>query len=554
MPDGLGELGGPRSRNRSAPDVAATSPTETAADGEDSDEGGEAWEGPATGRGLFFLLHRPGAASALGAWTTCLACSGVAVLATRGEVDGHLPPLLIPADGPTLAATLALLSVLLAPWALLTWGMLRSRRSRWGWPDAVVVASIWVASCGGAYCLLSAREKPTSGILIAGTTVFGLVGLSVAVLPVVRAATALAAALLGARAKAAWSREPCAARVALAAAAAAALWSGFRPTALQQVELHVPGLAAAGDGYALCMVSDLHAGPTTGADRLAEIAEGVRGAGCRALVFNGDMAEGTVEERKEEMQELASLARAMPDGAFYVPGNHEFYNFAAPGGGREAAAAWTRWWAAQGVRPLNNSRVQLPPQDGSGWFVLAGVDDPLGHPNLAAALPPPRENSQAEGQGQATEPEGRELPVVLAAHRPMPHAALAARRGVAVQLSGHTHGGQLWPVHLPAQRAAEGYLSGLYDVDGMKLYVSDGTVGSYMTRLRLFTQAEITRVVLRAHPCAGPGWRQADLGIALFWASALLVVTSTVVTINARFCASGAAKGAHHHLEADEGP
>eukprot|EP00928_Gymnodinium_smaydae_P066814 TRINITY_DN4977_c0_g5_i2.p1 TRINITY_DN4977_c0_g5~~TRINITY_DN4977_c0_g5_i2.p1 ORF type:complete len:672 (-),score=125.77 TRINITY_DN4977_c0_g5_i2:16-1923(-) len=569
-----------RSRNRSSPDLSALPSSLSVEAAQDSDEIG----------GLDF--RNRSVCGAVASWALAVLSTAVPVL-TRESVDGHVPPLLIPADARMLAVTTALLALLLMPWALITWRQLRPFRKRWNCTDLYVILAFWLSSAVGAFSLLAAREKSFSVAIVVGTTAFGLAGLSTVGLVMVRIGILCASFL----SRSAWSFEPCAARATLAALAVLALVSGFCEASVERVDVHVPRLPHAADGYTICMISDLHAGPVAGVEVVRALVSRVLALrACRAVLLNGDIAEGTVEERAEVMRELLPL-KSVTDGAYYVPGNHEFYNFGAPGGGRAQAAAWSQWWTRQGVRTLNNSHVRLPldaQSDADTWFVLAGVDDPMGAPSLAAALatptpaagdaaeepapslhgspdagaaasklalhttpaelrPPPTLqaagatassallatasaslpgasasaiNALAVALSARTRPLPAQvlrettapadaLPVVLAAHRPTPQAAHAAAAGVALQLSGHTHGGQLWPVHWLAAKASGGFLSGLYRVNGTQLYVSDGAFGSYMTRLRLLSRGEITQVRLRSRPCGEPKWREARIGLVL---------------------------------------
>lgn len=445
----------------------------------------------------------------IGFWVSAVVSVGIVVQLNRVSPDGHRTPIWMPLTPTAQVATAFLLSLLMVPWAFLWWRQLRPLWMPWCWLDAFVTGAIFVATLTCAVCLLLSREQPTSGYLLAASTVCGLAALSTATLLAVRVSIVFAGSVAG---RSAWKWEPAVARSTVLLLSVAALCTGFSSPAVKRVEIHVAGLPAAADGYALCMLSDLHAGPTTGPGVLQEIVAHMRPLGCQAVVLNGDIAEGTVQERALEMEELLPLAAMAPDGAYYVPGNHEFYNFAAPGGSLHAAAEWTKWWAAHGIQSLNNTQVRIPLSSRPGvqpgtWFVLAGVDDIAGAPDLDAAL-----NSGAGAKGSAA------LPSVLMAHRPAPTARKAAERGVAAQFSGHTHGGQLWPLHVAVYHANEGYVSGLYKVGAASLYVSDGTVGTYITRLRLFSQAEITHIVLRSRPCPSTArwWsRPAVIGLIL---------------------------------------
>jgi predicted MPP superfamily phosphohydrolase len=94
-------------------------------------------------------------------------------------------------------------------------------------------------------------------------------------------------------------------------------------------------------------------------------------------------------------------------------------------------------------------------------------------------------------------------PVILLSHRPT-GAALNAQAGAGLQLSGHTHGGQILGPHLLTQWANEGYVSGLYQVGGMTLYVSNGTGLWPGFPIRLGRPSEITQIVLRSPAKATP--------------------------------------------------
>jgi len=152
-----------------------------------------------------------------------------------------------------------------------------------------------------------------------------------------------------------------------------------------------------------------------------------------------------------------------PQGRYYIPGNHEHYG---------GAAQWVEHMRALGWQPLVNEHRTI----GDG-LVLAGVDDPTGAPDLAGAL----DGAPAR-------------PVVLLAHQPAQVAAAAAA-GVALQLSGHTHGGQIWPFHFLV-RTNQPALAGLSRHSETRLYVSRGT-GFWGPPLRVFAPSEITLLTLR---------------------------------------------------------
>ena len=164
-----------------------------------------------------------------------------------------------------------------------------------------------------------------------------------------------------------------------------------------------------------------------------------------------------------------------PDGMYAIPGNHEYF-FSYPD--------WMRHLKGLGLRMLPNAHTVLA--RGGDRLVLAGVTDlsapSVGEagPDLAAAL--------------AGAPEG--VPVLLLDHQPR-HARRAAARGVALQLSGHTHGGMILGLDRLVARSNAGFVSGAYAVGDMTLYVSNGTALWPGFAVRLGRPSELTRFTLR---------------------------------------------------------
>jgi len=163
-----------------------------------------------------------------------------------------------------------------------------------------------------------------------------------------------------------------------------------------------------------------------------------------------------------------------PDGVYAIPGNHEYFF---------DSQRWMKHFSDLGLRRLENSHVLLE-RDGA-HMVLAGVTDleaptvGLPGPDLAKAL--------------AGAP--RDVPIILLDHQPR-KARLAAKRGVAVQLSGHTHGGMVVGLDRLLTFANEGYVSGSYRVADMHLYVSNGAALWPGFALRLGKPSELTRITL----------------------------------------------------------
>jgi predicted MPP superfamily phosphohydrolase len=228
------------------------------------------------------------------------------------------------------------------------------------------------------------------------------------------------------------------------------------------------------DGYTIVQITDLHVGGTIGRDYVAELVARANALQPDAIVLTGDIVDGTVAELGDAAAPLGDL-RAK-DGVFAITGNHEYY---------WGADAWIAFFQARGIRYLRNQRVEI--RRGDGAFDLAGIDDhgarshARGHgPDLAAAL---------SGRDAAR-------PLVLLAHQPR-QVRTTAGHDVDVQLSGHTHGGQVWPWHYLVSLQQGGLLAGRYTFGATQLYVSRGA-GHWGPPVRVGAPAELTRVILRA--------------------------------------------------------
>jgi predicted MPP superfamily phosphohydrolase len=170
---------------------------------------------------------------------------------------------------------------------------------------------------------------------------------------------------------------------------------------------------------------------------------------------------------------------AAKHGVFFVTGNHEYY---------AGADEWIAHLPTLGVRVLRNERVSVG--GGADSFDLAGVDDYNAH-----GFPGHGPDLQRAVSGRDP---SREL--VLLAHQPR-EVHRAAEHGVGLQLSGHTHGGQIWPWNF-AVKLQQPYVAGLVRHKTTQLYVSRGT-GYWGPPMRLGAPAEITQLVLTRGEAGG---------------------------------------------------
>src|SRR6201996_2727162 len=269
-------------------------------------------------------------------------------------------------------------------------------------------------------------------------------------------------------------------RYALAAlattASAIGVQQAVRVPPVKDIEIGIAGLAPPFDGYTLLQLTDLHISRLFPVPWARAVVARANGLGANLIVVTGDLIDGSLAMRRADIEPLRNLSA--PDGVYVIPGNHEyFFDY----------RAWMAHYAAMGMRVLENDHVVLA-RDG-GELVVAGVTDRSaahsGHPvpDLAAAL-----------KGIPND-----VPVILLDHQPGA-ARRAAGFGVALQLSGHTHGGMVVGLDRLAARANNGYVSGRYDVDGMTLYVNNGTGLWPGFALRLGRPSELTRITLHRAP------------------------------------------------------
>lgn len=276
-------------------------------------------------------------------------------------------------------------------------------------------------------------------------------------------------------------RADSAAAVAIAATLASLLgyWNARRTAGVRRVDVPLAGLPAALQGFTIVQLSDLHVGPTIRRGYIARIVHRVNALQADAIAITGDLVDGSVPELREHIAPLADLQAR--HGSFVVTGNHEYYAGAGP---------WIAELRRLGLRVLLNEHAVLRPSAGQGdgdALVLGGVTDfTAGHFDASHASDPQRALA-----GAPTEARTR----VLLAHQPR-SAPAAAQAGFALQLSGHTHGGQFWPWNLfvPLQNP---FVAGLHRLQSMWVYVSRGT-GYWGPPMRLGAPSEITLIRLVA--------------------------------------------------------
>jgi predicted MPP superfamily phosphohydrolase len=260
---------------------------------------------------------------------------------------------------------------------------------------------------------------------------------------------------------------------ALGTAGTGAYFANSAPV-VRRVPVTLAGLDPALDGLRIVTFSDSHLSATYGGRRFERVVELVNAQRPDVVAIVGDLVDGDVSELREDVAPLADLVSQQ--GVYFVTGNHEYF---------VDTTAWLRHLPTLGIDVLRNERVAIG--RGAATFDLAGIDDRTaassgvsGHgADLDAAL---------DGRDDAT-------PVVLLAHQPV-MVEQAAAAGVDLQLSGHTHGGQLWPFDY-AIRLDQPAVEGFSWHGDTQLYVTSG-VGYWGPPMRVGARPEVTVVELRS--------------------------------------------------------
>ena len=269
----------------------------------------------------------------------------------------------------------------------------------------------------------------------------------------------------------AWGRTVSAQAVLLLGGLSALL--GFlnarRTAAVVRVDVPIPGLPPAWQGFTVAQISDVHVGPTIRQRYVRRIVDRVNTLQADVVAITGDLVDGRVNELAAQVAPLADLRSR--HGTFFVTGNHEYYS---------GAPAWIDELRRLGLTVLLNEHVVIAASDAGRPLVLAGVTDfSAGHFDPAHRSDPVRALAGAP-------PDAVRL---LLAHQPR-SAAAAADAGFDLQLSGHTHGGQFYPWNLFV-RFQQPFTAGLHRWGTLWVYTSRGT-GYWGPPNRFGSPSEIT--------------------------------------------------------------
>jgi len=250
------------------------------------------------------------------------------------------------------------------------------------------------------------------------------------------------------------------------------MFSALGRIGVRKVTVELARLPEKMNGFKIVQLSDLHIGSMLGASWLESVVEQVNALDPDIVAITGDLVDGPVSRLRAQIAPLSKLKARR--GVFFVTGNHEYYS---------GVSDWIAHLSELGISVLQNERV--PIDHGDDGFDLAGVDD-------YSARRLAKGSSNFVETATAGRDTSREL--VLLAHQPK-HIDEAVAARVGLMLSGHTHGGQIFPWGLLV-RLDQPFIAGLGRRDETQIYVSCGT-GYWGPPMRIGAPAEIALLTLQ---------------------------------------------------------
>ncbi len=250
------------------------------------------------------------------------------------------------------------------------------------------------------------------------------------------------------------------------------LVSAARAPRIHEVELRLEGLPRAFDGYRIAHITDTHIGPILRRDWTESLARRVDSAKADLVVHTGDLVDGSLSRMAESVEPLGRISAR--DGKVFVTGNHESYS---------GLLDWSDYARKLGYRVLENEHFAIT--RGVDTLVIAGVTDHHEGQHVPQRAPDARKAFEGSPAGFR----------ILLAHQPV-QALSAQNLTIGLQLSGHTHGGQIWPFH-HLVRLVQPIISGFGKVGDVPIFVSNGA-GYWGPPMRLFAPNEVPILVLRS--------------------------------------------------------
>ncbi len=267
--------------------------------------------------------------------------------------------------------------------------------------------------------------------------------------------------------------------------------NGVQKPKVREMEVQIAGLQ---NGLKAVQLSDLHIGGIIESSRVKDIVERVNALEPDVIFLTGDIVDSKLANVVSAVDELAHLRARY--GVYYVLGNHEYFH--------EVKEILQKMRDFGFIVLENNTHIL---QTESSQILIAGIRDLVGVRAAFSAL-----ELQPDVRGtlfQALE-QGAELdshtPIILLSHQPKVIEELESisleepelTKNIALILSGHTHGGQIFPFSLLVL-LQQPHIKGLFDVQNLpntKLYINQGT-GYWGPPMRVGSESEITLLHLK---------------------------------------------------------
>ncbi len=251
------------------------------------------------------------------------------------------------------------------------------------------------------------------------------------------------------------------------------IYEARRKAYLEKVTIPIANLPVEFEGFTIAQFTDIHAGNTIKRGFIQSVIDQVNNLDADAIVFTGDMVDGTVPGLRNDIAPLKDLSATQ--GVFYVTGNHEYYS----SGGAEP---WVEEMDRLGLIVLLNEHKII--QRNQSRLLMAGVTDFRGGDFI-----PAHKSDPAKALGNKKDSDVK----ILLAHQPKSIFA-SAELGFDLQISGHTHGGQYFPWNFLVT-LDQPYISGLHRHENTWIYVNRGT-GYWGPPLRIGIPSEVTLFTL----------------------------------------------------------
>jgi len=250
------------------------------------------------------------------------------------------------------------------------------------------------------------------------------------------------------------------------------IYRAMTPPQVTELPIRLPGLPKALEGFTIVQLSDIHIGPVIRKEFVDTLVNEANAQKPDLVAITGDLIDGSPDELGRYVARLRNLQSR--HGTFFVSGNHDYYS------------GWARWApviSSMGMRVLHNERVAIG--DASASFDLLGVEDWGSHWRV-------RQSDYDLDKAAAGLAPGRAS--VLLAHQPTNLDAVAAK-GIGLQLSGHTHGGQMFPATLIAGMIYGRHVAGHSTVGNTQQFTSRGC-GFVGPPMRVDSPPEVVKIVL----------------------------------------------------------